>query len=137
MVAFDLAVGLRMVWTGQDVAQAALLQVGLEVADDERRAPIGDDPRPGGGSKRCAAPARLSGATLASTTTTLLLNFETLNFERRTTTPESGTEYRYDGLNRRIRNYVKAASTWDVTEHYYNTSWQVPAARLVVWPNVV
>ena len=32
---------------------------------------------------------------------------------------------RYDGLNRRIRKYAKATSGWDVTEFYYNVSWQV------------
>jgi RHS repeat-associated protein len=34
-------------------------------------------------------------------------------------------EYRYDGLNRRIRKYTdKSGDNWTVREYYYNVSWQ-------------
>jgi len=38
-------------------------------------------------------------------------------------------EYRYDGLNRRIRKYTPDASNWTVTEYYYNATWQVLEVR--------
>lgn len=39
-------------------------------------------------------------------------------------------EYRFDGLNRRIRKYTNPVdSNWTVREYYYNTSWQVLEVR--------
>ena len=46
MIAFNLAIGLRMIGRGQDVADAALLEILPKVGRDERRAPIRDQPRP-------------------------------------------------------------------------------------------
>jgi len=38
-------------------------------------------------------------------------------------------EYRYDGLDRRIRKFVPAGQNWTVTEYYYSASWQVLETR--------
>ncbi len=37
--------------------------------------------------------------------------------------------YRYDGLHRRIRKAEKDGANWDVTDYYYNASWQVLEER--------
>jgi len=45
-------------------------------------------------------------------------------------TPVTVAEYRYDGLNRRIRKYTEPVdSNWTVQEFYYNASWQAIEVR--------
>ena len=38
-------------------------------------------------------------------------------------------EYRYDGLDRRIRTFVPNGQNWTVTEYYYSAAWQVLETR--------
>ncbi len=45
-------------------------------------------------------------------------------------TPVTIAEYRYDGLNRRIRKYTdKVVNDWTVQEFYYNAGWQMLEVR--------
>ena len=51
VVALDLAVGLRVVHGGADVGEAGEVDEAADVAGDELRAVVGDDPRTGAGMR--------------------------------------------------------------------------------------
>ena len=61
-------------------------------------------------------------------TTQLDITYDAWNRQTKVVDHSSGNtlgEYRYDGLNRRIRKFTdKSGDNWTVREFYYNFSWQ-------------